>query len=32
MSELDINEVHIVPVGNTDEVKDTDSKLDFSLT
>ncbi len=29
MSELDIKEVHIVPVGSTGEVKDTDSKLDF---
>ncbi|HAK29410.1 MAG TPA: hypothetical protein DCO90_09260 [Sphingobacterium sp.] len=29
MSELDIKEVHIVPVGSTEEVKDTDSKLDF---
>ncbi|MDR0262558.1 MAG: GIY-YIG nuclease family protein [Sphingobacterium sp.] len=29
MSELDIKEVHIVPVCSTGEVKDTDSKLDF---
>ncbi len=29
MSELDIKEVHIVPVGSAGEIKDTDSKLDF---